>query len=262
MQVISSKTSVVLTIAGFDPSSGAGITADLKTFRSHGFFGIACITALTVQNTQGVTHIQPVTPHFLSETLNSLSSDFQIRAVKVGMLGLGEIAERVFSFLDELKSNVLVIDPLLMSTSGHPMVDDHGITVLKRKLMPLATVIAPNLSETEHLTGRKLEKESDWASAAKDLQNLGVKNVVITGGHRADNSDFVLLQDGMEEWVAGERIDSTSTHGTGCVFSSAITCNLLNSNDLVKCVSEAKKFVHEAIIHAPGLGHGRGPMNI
>ena len=260
MDVKSSKPQVVLTIAGFDPSSGAGITADLTTFRSHGCFGIACITALTVQNTQVVAKYQSIEPNLVTDTLESLQSDFQISAVKIGMLGTREITERVIDFLSHNRSGPIVLDPVLVSSSGKNLLDEQGITMMKQKLLPLVDVITPNLLETELLTGRKLTADMDWYSAAKDLKSMGAGNVVITGGHRSDNSDFVLLGDHTEEWITGERIDSTSTHGTGCVFSSSIACNLLKNHDLVECVSRAKKFIYEAIIQAPDLGHGLGPM--
>ncbi len=225
----SPKIPVVLTIAGFDPSAGAGITADLKTFRAHGCFGIACITALTVQNTQAVTKYQSIEPNFVTETLHSLVYDFQISAVKIGMLGSGEIVERIFEFLSQNQIGPVVLDPVLVSSSGKKLLDEPGITKMKQILLPLVSVITPNTLEIELLTGAKLASDEDWSIAAKELQGMGVKNVVITGGHRADNSDFVLLADGTKAWVAGERIGSTSTHGTGCVFSSAVACNMLEN---------------------------------
>lgn len=247
---------VVLTIAGFDPSSGAGVTADLKTIAAHDCYGIACITALTVQSTQGVRRIQPPTPDLVRETLAELASDFQISAVRIGMLAEAAIAEVIADFLQAARLPNIVLDPVLASSSGAALLDSGGMEVLKSRLFPLADVITPNSVEAESLTGI-----ADLLAAAPALQSMGAKNVIITGGHTGSNADLVLLANGEVHSIAGERLDSNATHGTGCAYATALACNLALGMDLVASARSAKDYVREAIAAAPKLGKGKGPLN-
>jgi hydroxymethylpyrimidine/phosphomethylpyrimidine kinase len=252
---------VILSIAGFDPSSGAGITADLRTVAAHGCFGISAITALTVQNTQGVRRVEPMSPNLVRQTLFLLADDFEIAAVKVGMLGDSEVARAVALFLDQLRPAKLVVDPILRSSSGAVLLDEGGQEVLVERIFPLALVVTPNSEELGILLRTPITS-LELASRGKWLQKTGVKNVVVTGGHLPENADLVILESGEEIPIPGERIDSRNTHGTGCAFSTAIACNLANGLDLEVAVYRAKEFVRDAIRTAPSLGKGRGPLNL
>ena len=252
---------MILTIAGFDPSSGAGVTADLQTIASHGCFGVSAITALTVQNTQGVKRVEPVSPNLVRQTLFLLTDDFELAAVKVGMLGDGEVARMVAMFLEHLRPPILVVDPILHATSGAALLDAGGREVLLRQVIPLATVVTPNAEELVALTetaGANLLP----AARAKLLLEAGAKNVIVTGGSTPDHADLLVLGSGEEIKIPGERIDSVHTHGTGCAFSTAIACNLAKGMDLELAAYRAQEFVREAIRTAPGLGKGQGPMNL
>jgi hydroxymethylpyrimidine/phosphomethylpyrimidine kinase len=252
---------VILSIAGFDPSSGAGITADLRTATAHGCFGISAITALTVQNTQGVRRVEPLSPNLVRQTLFVLGDDFEIATVKVGMLGDAEVARAVAMFLQQLRPARLVVDPILQSSSGAALLDEGGREVLVQRIFPLATVVTPNSDELGVLLSTPITS-LELASRGRWLQKTGAKNVVVTGGHLPENTDLLILESGEEVPIPGERIDSRNTHGTGCAFSTAIACNLANGLDLEVAVYRAKEFVREAIRTAPGLGKGKGPMNL
>ena len=247
---------VILTIAGFDPSSGAGVSADLKTIAAHGHYGIACITALTVQSTGGVRRVQPPTPDLVRETLIELAADFEIAAVRIGMLGEEAIAKAVADFLEEANLPHVVLDPILASSTGAQLLDPAGVQVLKARLFALAEVVTPNSVEAEFLTGI-----ADPLAAARALQSLGAKNVIVTGGHTPSNTDLLLLASGETHSIAGERIDSNATHGTGCAHATAIACNLASGMDILRAATGAKKYVREAIAASRPLGHGKGPMN-
>lgn len=255
------RSPVILTIAGFDPSSGAGVTADLQTIASHGCFGVSAITALTVQNTQGVKRVEPVSPNLVRQALFVLADDFPLAAVKVGMLGDSEVARAVAMFLEHVRPKVLVVDPILKATSGAALLDEGGREVLVKQILPLATVVTPNLDELGRLTETAGSKQLP-AAGAKLLLEMGAKNVIVTGGSEPDNADLLVLSSGEEIKIPGERIESAHTHGTGCAFSTAIACNLAKKMDLEMAAYRAKEFVREAIRTAPGLGKGRGPMNL
>lgn len=255
---------VVLTLAGFDPSSGAGITADLKTIAAHGCFGTACITALTVQSTRGVSQVQPLPPELVSATLEELWADLPPAAVRIGMLGSPFVGRVIAGFLREKKPKNVVLDPILASSSGADLAGSGTLEVLRRELLPLATVVTPNLPEALALTGSSQSSlgRSEIRAMAVQLRDLGAANVVITGGHNPNNSDFLLTQDGQELHFPGPRIDSTSTHGTGCAFATSIACSLALGRDLPQAVAAAKNYVVKAIKAAPGLGGGRGPLEL
>ena len=258
---------VVLSIAGFDPSSGAGVTADIKTSAAHGCFAITCVTALTVQNTLGVRRVEPVLGEVVAETLYELAQDFPISAVRIGMLGTGEVAEAVAGFLETTKLPNIVLDPIIRSSSGADLLDRRGLEALKKRILPLAEVVTPNLAEAAALTGMEVENLEQMKMAGHKILALGAQNVVITGGHLAGNRALDLLlwhADGevFEEELAATRIESNSTHGTGCAFATSIACHLARGFRLPDAVAGAKNFVRAAIENATPLGQGKGPMEL
>jgi hydroxymethylpyrimidine/phosphomethylpyrimidine kinase len=261
---------IVWTIAGYDPSGGAGITADLKTISSHGCYGASCITALTVQNTLGVRRVEALSRRTVSETLQSLLDDLPPRAIKIGMLATAEVAAAVADFLQAmpLPRCPVVLDPILRSSSGAELLDGPGIEILRTRLLPLATVFTPNREEAALLTGLAA---ADAEAAAGMLRQLGAAAVVVTGGDSTGPEGDVLAEDvlaysagGMEfvETLSAPRLHSTATHGTGCAFSTSIACGLALGKNIPASVTAAKAFVRRAIELAPGIGHGRGPMGL
>ncbi len=257
-------TPVVLTIAGFDPSSGAGITADIKTIAAHGCFGVSCITALTVQSTAGVLGVVPVAPDVLTATLEELNSDVSIAAVHIGMLGNSKIASAVAGFLALRKLPNVVLDPVLKSTSGSDLLDRAGRKVLVEKLLPLARVITPNVVEAAALTGLPVSNPEDMTAAALKLHDMGASAVVITGGDMEKAIDLLSFpgpQGPQQELFKAERQKSTSTHGTGCAFSTAVACHLGLGRGLPEAVLLSKAYVSAAIANAIPLGKGIGPLH-
>jgi hydroxymethylpyrimidine/phosphomethylpyrimidine kinase len=256
---------VVLTIAGFDPSSGAGITADIKTIAAHGCYGVACITALTVQSTQGVSRVQALPGKLVSDTLKELSRDVEIAAVKIGMLGSAEVVAAVSDFLSSAKLPNVVLDPILRSSSGARLLDPKGERVMSERLLGLATVITPNLEEAAALSGVPVTNLQEMKAAALRLHELGAANVVVTGGHLDKATDllsFTHPNGGIENEVfKAERQRSRSTHGTGCAFASALACHLALGRQLPEAVLLAKAYVAAAITHAQPLGRGTGPLD-
>ena len=256
---------VVLTIAGFDPSSGAGITADIKTIAAHGCYGVACITAMTVQSTQGVSRVEALPARLISDTLKELSQDVEIAAVKIGMLGSAEVAAAVGDFLNSAKLPNVVLDPILRSTSGARLLEPKGEKLMLERLLPLATVITPNLDEAAALSGLPVTKLGEMKAAALRLHELGAANVVVTGGHLDKATDllsFTHPNGGIENQVfKAERQRSRSTHGTGCAFTSALACHLAHGRALPEAVLLTKAYVAAAITHAQPLGRGTGPLD-
>ena len=256
---------VVLTIAGFDPSSGAGITADIKTIAAHGCYGVACITALTVQSTQGVSRVEALPVRLVSETLKELSRDVEIAAVKVGMLGSAEVVAAVADFLESSKQANVVLDPILRSTSGARLLEVKGEKLLRERLLPLSTVITPNLEEASSISGLAVTNLDEMKAAALRLHELGAANVVITGGHLDKATDllsFTHPNGGIENQVfKADRQRSRSTHGTGCAFASALACHLAHDRALPEAVLLSKAYVAAAITHAQPLGRGTGPLD-
>jgi hydroxymethylpyrimidine/phosphomethylpyrimidine kinase len=262
---------VILSIAGYDPSSGAGITADIKTAASHRCFAVTCITALTIQSTRGVFGVQPLEPELVSRTLAALADDLEIAAVRIGMLGSGAIASVIAEFLSQKRLSNVVLDPVIRSSSGAALVDDAGLEVL-RAMLPLVDLVTPNTNEAailagvEPLPGNSSREEAllqvrRWAS---QLHELGAKGVVITGGHLEPADDFLSYWksgDLREEVIPGERLESRSTHGTGCAFATAVACQLALGRGLSEAVRAAKEYVRRAILAAYPLGKGIGPVN-
>jgi hydroxymethylpyrimidine/phosphomethylpyrimidine kinase len=253
---------IILSIAGYDPSSGAGVTADVQTILAHACFPITCITALTVQTTQGVKKVEPVRGEIVRDTLRELAKDFTIAAVRIGMLGSGEVAKTVADFLLSSGLEHIVLDPILKSSSGADLIDEPGQNILRERLLPLCEVITPNLMEAEALIRGKVRDRHDVHGATRKLHALGVRNVVITGGHfEHDASDVLSMQGRIEEFYA-PKIESRSTHGTGCAFATAIACELAQGKQLREAVIAAKKFVRGAIENAVPLGKGPGPLKL
>jgi len=257
---------VVLTIAGFDPSSGAGVTADIKTIAAHGCYGVACVTALTVQSTHGVRRVEAVEAVFLTESLEALAADMSFAAVHIGMLGSEAAATAVAEFLLAYKPPNSVLDPILKSTSGSLLLDQPGIEVLSKRLIPLSHLITPNLSEASLLTGMEVGSEDQMRLAADKLHQLGARAVVLTGGHLSQPADLLSFNSAEkstpeQQFFRSEHIDSNSTHGTGCAFSTSIACNLAHGTSLPDAVRLAQEYVRTAIRSAYPVGKGIGPMN-
>src|SRR5580700_5319398 len=255
---------IVLTVAGFDPSCGAGVTADIKTIAAHGCYGIACITALTVQSTAGVRRVEPLSPDLVVETLAELSADVEIAAVHVGMLGSGKVARAVADFLATERLPNIVLDPILKSSSGAELVDTAGARLMLEKFLPLATVVTPNLDEASALTGLAVTNVEQMRAAAIKLHAMGAAAVVVTGGHLEKATDLLTFTSprGIEQEIfKSGRQRSNSTHGTGCAFATAVTCHLAKGRGLPEAVLLAKAYVAAAISNAHALGHGTGPVH-
>ena len=255
---------VVLTIAGFDPGSGAGVTADIKTIAAHGCYGVACITALTVQSTAGVRRVEAVNPDLVAETLTELAADVEIAAVHIGMLGSVKIVRTVADFLAANRLPNIVLDPILKSSSGADLLDAAGARWLTEKLIPLATVVTPNIDEASALTGLPVTDPDEMRTAARKLHEMGASAVVITGGHLEKAIDLLSFTGnrGVEqELFKSARLRSNSTHGTGCAFATSVACHLAMGRGLPEAVLLAKAYVAAAISNAHPLGHGTGPVH-
>jgi hydroxymethylpyrimidine/phosphomethylpyrimidine kinase len=239
---LSASWPVVLSIAGFDPSSGAGIAADLKTFAAHGCYGVAAITALTIQNTQGVTALYPTEPAVLKDTIAALLADGRVKAIKVGMLPSRAIAEVVSEILESNPSLPSVLDPVFRSSSGRELADPACQEYLREQLIKRASVITPNLLEASALTGLRVENQEAMKSAARKLVEMGARAVVVTGGH-LDKAIDVFFDGSALEVFIGDRVKPDNTHGTGCTFSSAIAANLALGRQLRDAVVLAKAYV-------------------
>ena len=262
------KPPVVLTIAGFDPSSGAGVTADINTIAAHGCYGVACITAMTVQSTAGVRRVEAADPALVTETLEELASDIPIAAVHIGMLGSAKVVKAVAEFLGRRSGKArianVVLDPILRSSSGADLLDTPGTRLLTEKLLPLADVITPNVDEAAVLTGLKVTDLDEMRAAAAKLHEMGSAAVVITGGHLEKAIDLLSFKTkrGVEEEVfKAERQRSNSTHGTGCAFATAMTCHLALDRGLAEAALLAKTYVTAAIAAGHPLGRGTGPVH-
>jgi hydroxymethylpyrimidine/phosphomethylpyrimidine kinase len=265
---MSDRPLVVLTIAGFDPASGAGVTADIKTIAAHGCYGVACITALTVQSTAGVRRVEAVDPGLITDTLQELANDLEIAAVHIGMLGSGKIVRAVAEFLEQRSGQAMlknvVLDPILKSSSGADLLDASGTKLLIERLIPLADVITPNVDEAAALTGLKVTDLDEMRAAAAKLHEMGSTAVAVTGGHLDKAIDLLSFKTrrGLEEEVfKAERQRSTSTHGTGCAFATAIACHLALDRGLAEATLLAKTYVTAAIAAGHPLGRGTGPLH-
>lgn len=251
---------VVLSIAGYDPSSGAGVTADIKTMAAHGCFGASCITALTVQSTRSVRRVEPLAPSLVRDTLEELVSDLEVAAVRVGMLGSADLAQVVAEFLGRSRIAVVVLDPILRSSSGADLLGSGGLESVRKLLVPLSSVVTPNLDEASALVGFPVTNPGEMFEAGKTLLAMGADSVVVTGGHLLEPVDVLVTKYGHEEF-RGEHIDSQATHGTGCAFATSVACRLALGDSIREAVLAAKHFVAQAMRRAYAVGKGHGPLN-
>ncbi len=251
----------ILTIAGSDSSGGAGVQADLKTFSAFGEYGMSVITAVTAQNTQGVTDIYNITIDSVKKQIKAVFEDIEPDAVKIGMLSNKEIVMAVYESLKEFGAKNIVLDPVMVSTSGFKLLDEDCIEALTKHLFSLATVITPNMPEASVLLNREINTVKDMEKAALDLQKPINGNILIKGGHLHDRCTDILCCRGEITEFTNEKIDANNTHGTGCTLSSAIALMLARGYDVKTAVKEAKDYVYGAIKNAPDFGKGSGPLN-
>ncbi len=251
-----------LTIAGSDSSGGAGIQADLKTFQAHGVFGMSAITAVTVQNTREVLAIQEMRPEIVSGQINCLFDDIAIQAVKIGMVASVPLIETVAATLARRERSPVVLDPVMISKSGFPLLQEAAQSALVEHLFPLAEVITPNIHEAESLIRRPIETIAAMKDAARAILDLGARKVVVKGGHLGDTQATDILYDGRDfKELTAARVATRNTHGTGCTFSSAIAANLALGKPFFEAVTRAKAYISGAIAHSLDIGQGHGPTH-
>lgn len=251
-----------LTIAGSDSSGGAGIQADIKTMTANGVYAMSAITALTAQNTTGVTSIMEATPQFLAEELDCIFTDIYPDAIKTGMVSSSELIEVIADKLTGYQAKNIVVDPVMVATSGARLISEDAISTLKSKLLPLAKVITPNIPEAEVLSEMQIKSEADMEKAAEIICNRLGCSVLLKGGHQLNDANDLLWQKNEQAtWFMGKRIDNPNTHGTGCTLSSAIASNLAKGYDLKTSVKYAKNYISGALAAGLNLGKGSGPMN-
>ncbi len=249
-----------LTVAGSDCSGGAGIQADLKTMTMNGVYAMSAITALTAQNTTGVTGIMEGPPDFLKQQLDMIFTDIFPDAVKIGMVSSAALIEVIAERLRFYHAKNIIVDPVMVSTSGSCLMETEAVTTLKRDLLPLASLVTPNIPEAEVLSGMTIQNADDMETAARVIaENCGCA-ILLKGGHSINDSNDLLYADGKSRWFHGKRIDNPNTHGTGCTLSSAIAANLAKGYDLEASVQQAKDYISGALAAMLDLGHGRGPM--
>ena len=254
---------IVTTIAGSDSGGGAGIQADLKTFQELGVFGTSVLTALTAQNTLGVMDVLPIVQGFVNKQLHALLDDFPISAIKTGMLFSSEIICTVARAISNL-TMPLIVDPVMIAKGGESLLQQQALESLKNDLLPLATVVTPNIPEAETLTARKINTVLDIQQAAQTLLQLGVQCVIMKGGHLVNTDvavDYVFFKNGKTFSMQTPRIATKNTHGTGCTFSAALTAFIGQKMPLEQAIIEAKKYIQLAILHDLSIGHGNGPTN-
>lgn len=252
---------VVLTIAGSDSGGGAGIQADLKTFGAHQVFGTSVLTAVTAQNTQGVQRVEALSVEIIEAQMRSVLSDFEVAAAKTGMLFSAEIIERVVQVAQEFHLPNLVVDPVMVATSGDRLLQEEAVEVLLRRLIPRACVVTPNLAEVEILTGRSIGTLEDARAAARALYEATGTSTVVKGGHRLDEATDVLFDGQTFREYRARLLKTSAGHGTGCTFSAALAAQLGRGCDLPEAIQRAKEYVWAALAAAPTLGHGRRPLN-
>ena len=250
-----------LTIAGSDSSGGAGIQADLKTMTALGVYGMSAITALTAQNTTGVQSIFEVTPKFLEDELDSVFTDIFPDSVKIGMVSNADLIRVISKKLREHNAKNIVVDPVMVSTSGSKLMADGAKDTLLSELFKVADIITPNIPEAEALTGQSIKSKDDMVEAAKKIGEFFEGYILLKGGHSADDADDLLYKNSEKIWIKGERIENPNTHGTGCTLSSAIASYLAMGHDVPESVHLAKEFITGAISAKLDLGKGRGPLN-
>ncbi|GKH33586.1 bifunctional hydroxymethylpyrimidine kinase/phosphomethylpyrimidine kinase [Muricomes sp. OA1] len=250
-----------LTIAGSDSSGGAGIQADIKTMTANGVYAMSAITALTAQNTTGVTGIMEVTPEFLKEQMDCIFTDIRPDAVKIGMVSSSPLIEAIAGKLLEYRAEHIVLDPVMVATSGSRLISEDAVQTLQEKLIPLAEVITPNIPEAEVLSGMQILSEEDMEKAAAAISTKYQCAVLLKGGHELNDANDLLYSSGSAHWFYGKRIENPNTHGTGCTLSSAIASNLAKGFPMEQAVERAKDYISGALGAMLDLGQGSGPMN-
>ncbi|WP_283170543.1 bifunctional hydroxymethylpyrimidine kinase/phosphomethylpyrimidine kinase [Curtanaerobium respiraculi] len=254
----------VLSIAGSDSSGGAGIQADLKTIAAHKLYGETAITAVTAQNTLGVLAVAYLDPAFVSQQIEAVFDDIRPAAVKIGMVGNADIARAVARTLRDVEAENVVLDPVMVATSGSSLMADAAVQAVVDELLPVADIVTPNIPEAAVLSGRRVEAQKDMSAAAQAIQTLMGRGkwVLVKGGHLADCADDLLLTEhGREVWLRRKRVATSNTHGTGCTLSSAIACGLARGFDMQASVSKAKSYLSGALESDPGMGRGSGPLD-
>lgn len=251
----------LLTIAGSDCSGGAGIQADLKSFAAQGTYGMSVITAVTAQNTQDVTAIENVTPTVIAQQITAVFEDIRVDGVKIGMLSCSETIRAVADTLKKYHPNLVVLDPVMVAKSGAMLLQPQACADLIQQLLPLTTVVTPNIPEAEVITGLKIVNKQDMVKAAKAILALGPKYVLLKGGHFEGAPDDLLLGEKVEQWYKGERINTPNTHGTGCSLSSSLAALLAKGTPITEAVARAKAYVALGIKNALAIGHGHGPIH-
>lgn len=249
-----------LTIAGSDSSGGAGIQADLKTMTVNGVYAMSVITALTAQNTQGVTGILDVSPEFITEQMDAVFNDIYPDAIKIGMVSSPEIVEAIAASLEKYQAKNIVLDPVMVATSGAKLLKEEAMDSLINRLIPLADVITPNIPEGEILAGMEITNEDEMIKAAEKIGKKYDCAVLLKGGHRVNDANDLLYRDGEFKWFRSERIDNPNTHGTGCTLSSAIGANLAKGYDIDQAIEKAKDYLTGALRAGLDLGKGSGPL--
>ena len=250
-----------LTIAGSDSSGGAGIQADIKTMTANGVFAMSAVTALTAQNTTGVTGIVEVSPEFLKEQIDCIFTDIRPDAVKIGMVSSAELIRAIAEKLKEYQAENIVVDPVMVATSGAKLISDDAIGTLKEALLPMADILTPNIPEAEVLSGMEVKTEEDMVKAAEKISRTYHCAVLLKGGHQLNDANDLLCRGEEHRWFYGKRIDNPNTHGTGCTLSSAIASNLAKGFDMETAVERAKAYISGALGAMLDLGKGSGPMN-
>ena len=255
------KMRTALTIAGSDSSGGAGIQADIKTMTANGVFAMSAITALTAQNTTGVAGIMEASPEFLKQQIDCIFTDIRPDAVKIGMVSSAELIIAIAEKLAEYQAENIVVDPVMVATSGAKLISDDAIDTLKERLLPMADILTPNIPEAEVLSGMEVRTEEDMIKAAEKISENYHCAVLLKGGHQLNDANDLLYRNGSYRWFYGKRIDNPNTHGTGCTLSSAIASNLAKRFDMDTSVERAKAYISGALGAMLDLGKGSGPMN-
>lgn len=255
------KRKTALTIAGSDSSGGAGIQADIKTMMANGVYAMSAVTALTAQNTQCVAAVLNVTPEFLAQELDCVFDDIFPDAVKTGMLSSAELVRVTAAKLKEYRAKNIVVDPVMISTSGSRLLDEEAVGVMKEELFPLAALVTPNIPEAEVLSGKKISTAEDMAAAAELISRNYKTSVLLKGGHSIADANDLLYRNGSGIWIEGQRIENPNTHGTGCALSSAIAAGLAKGYGLEEAVRQAKNYLSDALRAMLDLGKGSGPMD-
>lgn len=250
-----------LTIAGSDSSGGAGIQADIKTMTANGVFAMSAITALTAQNTTGVTGIMEVSPEFLKEQLDCVFTDIHPDAVKIGMVSSSGLICSIADKMKEYHAQNIVVDPVMVATSGAKLISEDAVATLKDRLLPLADILTPNIPEAEVLSGIKIHTEEDMIRAGQEISEKYDVAVLVKGGHQLNDANDLLYRNGSYRWFCGKRINNPNTHGTGCTLSSAIASNLAKGFSIDDSVKRAKDYISGALGAMLNLGKGSGPMN-